>query len=559
MKAIISIISFFVITFLLLYVFLFTPFGNSFVKPVLEKEMVKELGIDIKLNEFLLNINEFDFFLSINNENTIKIEGNYSLFTQRFNAKYKMNLNSLESFKMRTVLNSRGFINGDLKNMEIDGESNFAGGNSSYHIELDEFKIIRFFLKTRDINIAKILYSFNKKKYVDGKLNIDFDFKNLSLKNIDGIVKFDIIDIKLFKLNLTNKMKFSGVVNGDKKSLSVSGKGISSNSDTRFLVKFEEFMFKSLNLSIDNLNLSDTLFVLKQPNYADGNVSLNIKVDKSKTILTSKVNNGVFNSKTLTNLYKFKTKMPKTTFNFNSESKLNSDGILTDLSLDTSSLLKLDIKNLNYQLYDDLITGDYKIFIEDVKEFDFLTDKWLTHSFIADGSFTKYENLELNFNTKLKNGNIDGKLYKDNLHLNLNSINSIYIAKFLDYDLPFKSFVDGSLDYDLVEENGRFRGKLVKFKFKRNKMLSLLKKYGRVNLYSENYRGNFYTKFSKYDMLFSLYLKSRKIHLRVKDTKIDFKYKKINSKVDLISKKDIFHMKFYGDIDKPNIEILRGR
>ena len=251
--------------------------------------------------------------------------------------------------------------------------------------------------------------------------------------------------------------------------------------------------------------------------------------------------------------------MPKTTFNFNSKSKLNSDEVLTELSLETSSLLKLDIKNLNYQLYGNLISGDYKIFIKDVNEFNFLTDKWLTNSFVADGSFTKDDDLELGFNTKLKNGDIDGKLYKDNLHLNLNSIDSFYITKFLDYKLPFKSVVNGYLDYDLVEKKGKFRSKLVNFKFKKNKMLSLLKKYGRVNLYSENYRGNFYTKFSKYDMLFSLYLKSRKIHLRVKDTKIDFKDKKINSKVDLISKKDIFHMKFYGDVNKPNIEILRGR
>lgn len=181
------------------YLLAFTSVGNNLLKPTIEAKIQEQTKLDSKLKTFKLNMNSFDIVLELNKNNTIAASGNYSLFSQAFNIAYKVNLEELKTLKSltQTQLNSSfhtdGKVVGDMAFLKVDGKSDVAKSATSYHIELTDLNPTSIIAKVDKMDLNSLLFMLNQKAYASADINLDVNFKNISLHKLDGTVKLETL------------------------------------------------------------------------------------------------------------------------------------------------------------------------------------------------------------------------------------------------------------------------------------------------------------------------------------------------------------------------------
>jgi hypothetical protein len=192
------------------YVIAFTSFGNGIVAPIVEKKINEAVILDSKLSVFSLSMSEFELLLDLDSHNSVHLKGNYSLFSQAFNIAYRVELKKIETLKSLTnaplkgAFKTDGTLKGDMAYMEIDGVSDVASSDTTYHIELTSLNPSSIIAKIKDANLVSLLELGGQKPYADGKLNVDVNFRNITPHQLDGDI---VLLTKNGKLNtsLMNK------------------------------------------------------------------------------------------------------------------------------------------------------------------------------------------------------------------------------------------------------------------------------------------------------------------------------------------------------------------
>ncbi len=195
MKYITTLFVFLLSLVILVYITLFTPIGNNIVKPFLEKEITKEIHLEVKLNKFRFNISSAEIQLVLNKSNIITIKANYSLLEKSFNCVYRINFKELSRLQALTQkplqgsFKTEGSVIGNLDQFIVEGVSDIASSDSSYHIEVSKLTMSSIKAKFFSLELQKLLYILKEKEYADAKMDIDINFKNITLHKLDGIVK----------------------------------------------------------------------------------------------------------------------------------------------------------------------------------------------------------------------------------------------------------------------------------------------------------------------------------------------------------------------------------
>jgi len=206
-------------------------------------------------------------------------------------------------------------------------------------------------LKGDDVDYSYLLSSNLAKITSSGKIipePLDTDIK----------YSIDVKELALFKpmtgADIRGAMKLSGKVKGGKSQMLVDGVTDFAGSDTSFKMTLKDFAPQKMNLKMKDLQLENLLYMINQPHYADGTLSLDVdisdaKVGNLKGVVKAGIENGVVDSKYLTEAFEFKTPMPGTSFKLASFTKLNGDFVDTKLNL-ISSLANLDIENVRLNI-----------------------------------------------------------------------------------------------------------------------------------------------------------------------------------------------------------------
>ncbi len=196
MKIFVWFIGIIVTILICIYGFLFTSFGNSIVQPIIEEKIQEEIMLDTKLKLFALDMSKFELILEISSNNTIHIKGNYSLINQAFDIAYRIKLKKLETFeslintKLKGSLNTDGSVRGNLALMSINGKSDFANSDTKYKIVLKDFNPISIIADIKKADLKTLLYMAEQKKYLNGKIDVKINFKNIILHKLDGNLIF---------------------------------------------------------------------------------------------------------------------------------------------------------------------------------------------------------------------------------------------------------------------------------------------------------------------------------------------------------------------------------
>jgi hypothetical protein len=178
----------------IVYVVVFTSVGNKLLKHTIESKIQEQTKLDSKLEIFSLGISNFEIKLVLNENNTIYLKGNYSLFSQSFDILYKIKLQELKTLKplTSTQLNGQfrtdGTLKGDMAFLTLDGKSDVASSATTYHIELTEFNPTSIIAKITDAKLHELLAIGGQKKYASAIINLDVNFKDITQHKLDGDV-----------------------------------------------------------------------------------------------------------------------------------------------------------------------------------------------------------------------------------------------------------------------------------------------------------------------------------------------------------------------------------
>ena len=187
MKLIKVLIVFSLLLIALLYGLLFTPQGNSIVKPILEKEISKRSPLPIKVETLKLTPNELELVLMLNERSYIAVKGSLNILAQSLELNYNINIDKLSDFqeiigrRLNGSFETYGTVKGDRYVLNIDGKSDFANSDTYYHIELKDFKPKSIKSVIEHMQIDRLLYTLNQAVYTNGYIDINADIKDLDI------------------------------------------------------------------------------------------------------------------------------------------------------------------------------------------------------------------------------------------------------------------------------------------------------------------------------------------------------------------------------------------
>lgn len=200
---------------LLAYVLLFTPFGNGILAPIAQKKINRELPLAVAIENFSLTTDSFAFTLAVGEHNRIEAAGNYELFSQRFNAAYRLRLDDLNALEPLTRQPLYGKVHADGKaegtpdKILINGTGDIAGGITKYAVDLTKQKLSAVKLQMRAAKLSHMLEMVGKSPYTAADIALDIDISRFDSQIPEGIVLLKLtdghIDTQRFKddFNLT--------------------------------------------------------------------------------------------------------------------------------------------------------------------------------------------------------------------------------------------------------------------------------------------------------------------------------------------------------------------
>jgi hypothetical protein len=176
----------------IIYVAVFTPIGNGFIKPFVESKIEEKTQMESRFSIFLFNTTDFEMVLVLNQNNSVKVKGNYSLFSRSLNFSYEVGFQNLQSLSklagtpLSGTFFTNGTVKGDLAFMNIDGMTDIGNSKSAYHATLADLTPASFTMKMRDAKLASLLHLFSKNPYATADVDLEVNFKNLISHEMDG-------------------------------------------------------------------------------------------------------------------------------------------------------------------------------------------------------------------------------------------------------------------------------------------------------------------------------------------------------------------------------------
>jgi hypothetical protein len=187
----------------IVYMFLFTKFGNDKMASYIENKVNSGQEVKLKVNDFTLTSNHLSFDASINDNSEINISGDLSIFKKTVDLKYDIKINDLSTLRNLTnqdfkgPLFTNGIFTGNDKEAIIQGTSNIANSQTKYYFNMENYEARNINIQMKNAKIEDLLTLLNKPLYVKGDLNVIADIKNANLSKLDGMVITKITNAKI--------------------------------------------------------------------------------------------------------------------------------------------------------------------------------------------------------------------------------------------------------------------------------------------------------------------------------------------------------------------------
>lgn len=152
-----------------LYCVLFSSFGNSVLKPFIEKIASEKIGMEFRLEKFELGFSSFDILAIINGELSVESKGKYSLFSSQFDLNYNTQAKSFNG--MQIDLSLKGEALGSFDNFVANGSGSLAGSSIRFASRIKDYAPLELKLDAKELDLAALSMIALKKAYITGKLS----------------------------------------------------------------------------------------------------------------------------------------------------------------------------------------------------------------------------------------------------------------------------------------------------------------------------------------------------------------------------------------------------
>ncbi len=203
----------------------------------------------------------------------IKSDGKLDMNSMGVDAKYDLLVQSLAMLepiigtKFNGAFATNGTVKGDQKQMKIDGASNIASSNTTYHVNLKDSAPQSINAMIKNAQLDQLLYTLNQPKYAKGNLTVDAkisslnDLKGTVITTINNGLLNPTVVKKEFDIALPNNSTFNSKINTSLNKNLVT-------SDLKFNSFVANLVTKKTTFQIDTAKLN-TDYTLDIPNLAE--------------------------------------------------------------------------------------------------------------------------------------------------------------------------------------------------------------------------------------------------------------------------------------------------
>lgn len=258
----------------ILYLLLFTPWGNSLAKSLVEKKLISVLQTPVTIDNFTLTHNAVALNFHDSLHNTVHVNGKFSLITLTLHAFYQADLShvgELNTFNL--PLKTSGSLNGGYGRMMMQGSVNLFDGELLYRVRLNRFHPSDIHLSIMNIKYQNLMQWLEYPHHSSTVLTGEVDLHGINRRDIQG-------DVTL----RTRTQNFS------------PSKLIDDNSSFDFFSLFTDDQGKiqpfhlnlTLNASVDELGILEQFAMI--PLRGSANLNTTLQGDQDRLVLDAKSN-----------------------------------------------------------------------------------------------------------------------------------------------------------------------------------------------------------------------------------------------------------------------------
>ena len=419
-----------------LYGLLFTGFGNNLVKPYIEKTVKDKSGFDLKLTKFDLNFKSLDISAIINGEISADVRGKYSLFSQSFDLDYSVDVQNLNSFKIKLdePMGLNGQIRGKMKDFSANGVGKILDSDVRFLAVLKDLKPFDVDLDAKGLNVQKAMKIANQPVFLTGKINavanIQNGFGEANITSNDLAINKDGLKDK----NITIPNNIALDLNSD---ITLKDNIITASSNLNS--KLANIEAKETKFNLDNKNLEsdfslDILDLANLEPFTKQKLNGNLKVDGFTKVVDNKPEFVKFNL-----------------VGFGGEVDANLQDKILDAKINSIKIAELMGVASMPKAVSGIINGEIKI--NDVYDFNNIQGSAILN--VIDGKinpvelkkmtnldFPQNNNFEIASKTLIENGIVDSVSNLASNLFKIDNLKAIYNLKEKDLKADFKASVD---------------------------------------------------------------------------------------------------------------------
>lgn len=164
------------------YVLLFTPLGNSLLKPLLQSKIDSLAPIKLEITEFVLKADSLHLVLQNNEYVHIALDGDFWIPSQEFSLNLNALVQDISIFgelvdtPMQGGFKLEAHGSGTFKNFEVLAKSDIAKSFSTLHMRFAHRQLHSIDTQIQEANIQEILAMLGHKPYIKGLLTLNAKF-----------------------------------------------------------------------------------------------------------------------------------------------------------------------------------------------------------------------------------------------------------------------------------------------------------------------------------------------------------------------------------------------
>lgn len=324
-----------------LYLLLFTPWGNSVAKSLVEKKLISVLQTPVTIDNFTLTHNAIALNFHDSLHNTVQVDGKFSLITLTLHAFYQADLSHIGEFNTFGLpLKTSGSLSGGYGRMMMQGSVNLFDGNLRYRVQLNRFHPADIHLSIMNIKYQNLMQWLEYPHQSSTVLTGEVDLHGINRHDIQGNVtlrthtqnfspskltddnsSFDFFSlftddqgkIQPFHLNLTlnasvdelgileqfamiplrGSANLNTTLQGDQDRLVLDAKSNIARGSTHARVHWKKLLPSYIYVDMKHADAASLFQFFSKPSPLEGKVHLNAESTITKTTANLSVSNGL--------------------------------------------------------------------------------------------------------------------------------------------------------------------------------------------------------------------------------------------------------------------------